>query len=1117
MSDIAELEAAVLDAELHLGHMREFYASQSAGSGVAGSGVAGGVEAMKRHMVRLDGELSRAVGMHLARLPPLLELQAAALASKAAFQRALMASPGSSRDVPSAPHAPHAPHEELSGGVGRGLPSSHPVARALITAGARFLCRARLERVRIECMHFMAGVQAHTLAPHLTTPPHLAPPPHLGDLAPLLAEATSLQQFIFQRVILSQSQSRSQSQSQSLDVTHGSASVADEDSNDGDGVQRGDRRTAADSEIESNMDTHTQLALHVGMTSEQFHSQEHARSILAMADVFPEMLLSRNMLLVYLAISRIADLVGFSAALLTPMDRKASSDLVVEIYSLLQQIDKKTLFETLVYESAAPQIQAYILWIIQEYTKGPRLSQMSGEEYCPIKQYHRRDLLNNCVWDYLNSVVCNQQTHPDILVEILSTATAICSKSRLGCESILSSPLLPNLCYVLDRLDSDGLVHYHEFIRTIAPWIRRDVDEKIRLLLSAQATRFLDNITHRKDLYATLCKLHHNATYDVALRLLQYLQKHHGSNQVPEELFPELFSLIYAIFLGKYDFGSSMLQEFNAPWIQSLCVSGVRGATDEGNQALLLLSHVIKCDLVLIQRNTIDKLLEIAAQSSNQHPEQLYALIPLGKYFGCKGWAARLSPSEFAPKISPFISSWLEAWLRACAYKKKSTNLHIPILRGILSIVHGFTANGHYEILSEKAVDRLNHVLLFLRNHKDPRIESFSREFNSKIQEIFVSLYELPVDKKISSQLWDRVCHTLENYFDYDYKIYCKHPPHPPLDEVKKLFMFSSSIRRGDSISLAAAKEHFIMSDVELTRLDFSAISSSSEWILPFNLFVRLVLTAQYAEDDEMLIQLCLDVFRNQVHIGESPNRRQLKELLSFVGFHEVLTPRSRGMVDMKSSKPATVAEFYDDLLKCTREKVVKSTGKGDSGRMFYNARGLRYTRKGFIDLMTEEHKVPVEFVKKALEHYEFHTSPTVDTLDRSTFVSLFESICDARYRKFAKGLFDLFDEDGSNAIDIEEVIAGLWMIESQPDWISTYAFRIIDEDRSGFITRSELEAFLQKNAHTQSLGMDLDAFVGALFDIYDENGDDSISLQEMKQALENPLYQSIFLNISPY
>ncbi|XP_053387037.1 NADPH oxidase 5-like isoform X3 [Mercenaria mercenaria] len=107
----------------------------------------------------------------------------------------------------------------------------------------------------------------------------------------------------------------------------------------------------------------------------------------------------------------------------------------------------------------------------------------------------------------------------------------------------------------------------------------------------------------------------------------------------------------------------------------------------------------------------------------------------------------------------------------------------------------------------------------------------------------------------------------------------------------------------------------------------------------------------------------------------------------------------------------------------------------------------------------------------------------------------------------FAERFFELFDQDGSGAIELGELMDGLRMLtKGTPVQKLQFLFDVYDADASGTIDRDELMAVLRACMEESSLSLteeNLQELTDVLFDDADEDESGTITFEELKTELE--------------
>ncbi|XP_070178601.1 NADPH oxidase 5-like isoform X2 [Littorina saxatilis] len=125
------------------------------------------------------------------------------------------------------------------------------------------------------------------------------------------------------------------------------------------------------------------------------------------------------------------------------------------------------------------------------------------------------------------------------------------------------------------------------------------------------------------------------------------------------------------------------------------------------------------------------------------------------------------------------------------------------------------------------------------------------------------------------------------------------------------------------------------------------------------------------------------------------------------------------------------------------------------------------------------------------------------ETLNKETFKKALQ----VKKSFFADRLFELFDDDNSGTLDLNELLQGLQTLtKGTPTEKLQFLFRIYDADNSGTISREELGTVLRSCMEESSLVLseeNLESLTDALFDDADTDGSGSITFEELKCQLE--------------
>ncbi|XP_050396524.2 NADPH oxidase 5 [Patella vulgata] len=107
----------------------------------------------------------------------------------------------------------------------------------------------------------------------------------------------------------------------------------------------------------------------------------------------------------------------------------------------------------------------------------------------------------------------------------------------------------------------------------------------------------------------------------------------------------------------------------------------------------------------------------------------------------------------------------------------------------------------------------------------------------------------------------------------------------------------------------------------------------------------------------------------------------------------------------------------------------------------------------------------------------------------------------------FAERFFQLFDQDDSGTIELQELLDGLRMLTGADAARKLeFLFDVYDVDGNGSIDKYELLTVLQSSVHESSLSVsdtDLELLTDVLFESADSDGSGSISFDELKEELE--------------
>ncbi|KXS21545.1 EF-hand [Gonapodya prolifera JEL478] len=168
-----------------------------------------------------------------------------------------------------------------------------------------------------------------------------------------------------------------------------------------------------------------------------------------------------------------------------------------------------------------------------------------------------------------------------------------------------------------------------------------------------------------------------------------------------------------------------------------------------------------------------------------------------------------------------------------------------------------------------------------------------------------------------------------------------------------------------------------------------------------------------------------------------------------------------------------------------------------------------RYSKMGrFND--SEFRKIKEDFLKKSAKNAD----PNVITKEqfKETIASHLTAFPTYAQRVFLERLFDAFDEDGSQSIDLMEFMEGLAVfLKGTNEEKLELSFKLYDINKDGDITRAELTSTLMNMLSSMYPDEDptvkVNEMVGRLFDDLDIDGNGQLSLDEFKlSGLKEPL-----------
>lgn len=105
-----------------------------------------------------------------------------------------------------------------------------------------------------------------------------------------------------------------------------------------------------------------------------------------------------------------------------------------------------------------------------------------------------------------------------------------------------------------------------------------------------------------------------------------------------------------------------------------------------------------------------------------------------------------------------------------------------------------------------------------------------------------------------------------------------------------------------------------------------------------------------------------------------------------------------------------------------------------------------------------------------------------------------------------ANRLMDVFDADGSGTIDFQEFITGLSAFSGKTATVDKlkFAFKIYDIDRDGFIGNGELFIVMKMMVGKNLQDEELQQIVDKTMMEADEDGDQKLSFEEFKKAVNS-------------
>ncbi|RDD42245.1 NADPH oxidase 5 [Trichoplax sp. H2] len=266
----------------------------------------------------------------------------------------------------------------------------------------------------------------------------------------------------------------------------------------------------------------------------------------------------------------------------------------------------------------------------------------------------------------------------------------------------------------------------------------------------------------------------------------------------------------------------------------------------------------------------------------------------------------------------------------------------------------------------------------------------------------------------------------------------------------------------------------------------------------------------KYAKNDRLTIRqfkkagLELEGFSHQLFRMFASDGNKTVTLQEVIGGIAKLTDRKKKLEWFKNSFTA-VCDDDENIDHSQFKKAI--TSRGFLERFFYLLDGDNSGRVAFQKLVGSLEKLTcLDRDAKWLSWFEQQFAAVAGE-DRQINIVEFKNALNVKESFFAERFFQLFDEDGSGTISLNELMGGLNKLTSGDNSEKLrFLFKVYDVDGNGFIDPFELKTVLQSCISESSLEFsesNLNALTQALFESADADGSGTITYEELEGELQ--------------
>eukprot|EP00002_Diphylleia_rotans_P034450 TRINITY_DN7405_c0_g1_i2.p1 TRINITY_DN7405_c0_g1~~TRINITY_DN7405_c0_g1_i2.p1 ORF type:complete len:1142 (+),score=199.84 TRINITY_DN7405_c0_g1_i2:39-3464(+) len=868
------------------------------------------------------------------------------------------------------------------------------------------------------------------------------------------------------------------------------------------------------------------LQLHpsrIVLTRAQHRLSDLCTQHLLRAREFSAFLQTRDVLGLPAFFAQLSDLMAFSACLQTPKERLFCKELLIKIFDVMDALDFPAIIEILAQPEAAMLLTS-VLDIVGEYAQGPRIPGYIEGRFDPIAQ-HQRHVLRSAGVQNAILLLAQQITEESIRISILSCAKKLCLSSQLFCDIFAESQYIEALLGYFSETPEYVEAHFG-FMKLIAPFLSPSSNRVLRTRLSGNEFKYIHNPIIRRGLYEVIRMLHRHSSLDDAVQTMHYLNSiNHEADDDDDELFP----LVYTILLQRFSGQRPMLSHFDRDWVQELTCRVAIGLGKAKDDAISLLTIVSSGENLEGTLSTFSFQRLLSAALADDADQSIHGLLgPISSILSKRFMMLRSVVVNEEPRITRLILRLLTKWMQDVASQGEGEISNVPLLRHLLQFANVLISNGLQSLACCEFFNLLAELVHYLELQLNPQFHGFKQEIKRVIHQLLCTCRDgqrqlhdgLHLNDSKPIQLVQHMLdvHFGQKYLDSCAKIKTRSGAIVPVDDAERLWALVSSVRGDSSVDLSA--DGAIVQEFKRGDYKFINIESvtPSHWTFAKADFVEVLMLARYNQRQQAARRL---FHMSQNEDNKSVHIQQAVEIFNFLQF-TLSAHGGKSTSDAALTHPVTRAVFGADYAGTrVSEGLFLSTlaqlthTQSEPMPPIVISSDVAYTESYFVDLVVKEYGYSKEYVSSVLQACKTAMTSEQGKLSRQEFHHALRDLLDANFARHADGFFRMFDQDNSGSIDLVEAVVGLCKLKlGSNEWVAEYAFRLMDEDHSGYITRKEFTIFVDKYASQPNIRGDIYALTKGMFDVYDADADECISLVEFQKAMDNPALRDILSSL---